>query len=190
MLVRLLGQWQEIEMGGMQTVPVGGLIYYLSPPRSFSEAIFDPIHTFFYCVFILGTCALFSKTWIEVSGSSPKDVLIGLKGCETIERTRHEHAGPQRHPHQRSPEEIHSYRSHLRRNVHWNIDYLGWFHGSYWIRHWNPSGRHHNLRLFRTAEEGEGTRIIGFILIIIDFIIELLCKSSSQIKSDLMKQTN
>lgn len=61
-------------MGGMQTVPVGGLVYYISPPRSLGEAITDPIHTIFYTAFILGTCALFSKTWIEVSGSSPKDV--------------------------------------------------------------------------------------------------------------------
>lgn len=32
-----------------------------------------------YLVFILTSCALFSKTWIEVSGSSPKDVARQLK---------------------------------------------------------------------------------------------------------------
>jgi len=71
--VNLLGHWQELEMGG-QSVPVGGLAYYISPPRRFSDTFSDPFHTIFYISFVLITCALFSKTWIEVSGSSPKDV--------------------------------------------------------------------------------------------------------------------
>ena len=32
-----------------------------------------------YIVFVLGACAVFSKTWIEVSGSSPCDVAKQLK---------------------------------------------------------------------------------------------------------------
>ena len=72
-MIKLLGQWQDVEMGG-HSVPVGGLTYYISPPRDFTELFIDPIHTIFYMVFVIGTCALFSKTWIEVSGSSPKDV--------------------------------------------------------------------------------------------------------------------
>lgn len=34
----------------------------------------DPIHAVLYMVFMLGSCAFFSKTWIDVSGSSAKDV--------------------------------------------------------------------------------------------------------------------
>ncbi len=71
--INLLGNWQEMEMGG-QSYPVGGLAYFISPPREFSEIFTDPFHTIFYMLFVLTTCALFSKTWIEVSGSSPKDV--------------------------------------------------------------------------------------------------------------------
>lgn len=38
-------------------------------------AIFeDPVHVAVYIIFMLGSCAFFSKTWIEVSGSSAKDV--------------------------------------------------------------------------------------------------------------------
>ena len=77
-LIKLLGQWQDLEMGG-SSVPVGGLAYYISPPREFTEIYSDPFHTIFYIAFVLSTCALFSKTWIEVSGSSPKDVLKQLK---------------------------------------------------------------------------------------------------------------
>jgi len=59
---------------GSHSVPVEGIAYYISPPRQFMDIIFDPIHTLFYIIFVLGTCALFSKTWIEVSGSSARDV--------------------------------------------------------------------------------------------------------------------
>jgi len=43
------------------------------------ELITDPFHTIFYLTFVLSTCALFSKAWIEVSGSSPRDVAKQLK---------------------------------------------------------------------------------------------------------------
>ena len=76
-LVNLLGRWQE--MDGGYSLPVGGLTYYLSPPRDFFEIIRDPIHTVIYIVFIIGTCAIFSKTWIELSGSSAKDVAKQLR---------------------------------------------------------------------------------------------------------------
>lgn len=77
-LIKLLGQWQDVEMGG-HSIPVGGLAYYISPPRDFSELFVDPVHAFTYIAFVLGSCALFSKTWIDVSGSSPKEVLKQLK---------------------------------------------------------------------------------------------------------------
>ncbi|KAG7652189.1 SecY/SEC61-alpha family [Arabidopsis thaliana x Arabidopsis arenosa] len=38
-----------------------------------------PFHALFYLVFMLAACALFSKTWIEVSGSSAKDVARQLR---------------------------------------------------------------------------------------------------------------
>jgi len=78
MLVNLLGQWQEYEQGG-HSVPVGGLAYYISPPQSVSDIWEDPFHALFYVLFVLISCALFSKTWIEVSGSSAKDVARQLR---------------------------------------------------------------------------------------------------------------
>lgn len=39
----------------------------------------NPFHALFYIVFMLSACALFSKTWIEVSGSSARDVAKQLK---------------------------------------------------------------------------------------------------------------
>jgi protein transport protein SEC61 subunit alpha len=87
-LVHLLGRWQEVEGMGMgsQSIPVGGLAYYVSPPTSLAEIIYDPIHALFYIVFILASCALFSKTWIEVSGSSPRDVAKQLRDQDMVIR--------------------------------------------------------------------------------------------------------
>merc|ERR1712216_818042 len=78
MLINLLGQWQETDFSG-QSIPVGGLVYYISPPHSFSDIWEDPIHALVYVAFVLISCALFSKTWIEVSGSSPRDVAKQLR---------------------------------------------------------------------------------------------------------------
>jgi len=72
LLINLLGVWAD--GGGGRSVPVGGLCYYLSPPGNLTKVVEDPIHAFIYIVFMLGSCAIFSKTWIEVSGSSAKDV--------------------------------------------------------------------------------------------------------------------
>lgn len=79
-LVQLLGRWQTMDYGGNgNMIPVGGLVYYISPPHSLSEVAANPLHALFYVVFMLSACALFSKTWIEVSGSSASDVARQLK---------------------------------------------------------------------------------------------------------------
>ncbi|KAJ9495724.1 translocon subunit [Exophiala xenobiotica] len=78
LLVKLIGTWEPRE-GSSQLYAVGGIAYYMSPPLSFREALLDPIHTVIYITFIIVTCAVFSKTWIEVSGSAPRDVAKTLK---------------------------------------------------------------------------------------------------------------
>jgi len=78
MLVNMLGQWQEVDFTG-QSIPVGGIAYYISPPHSFMDIWDDPIHALFYVAFVLISCALFSKTWIDVSGTSARDVAKQLK---------------------------------------------------------------------------------------------------------------
>jgi hypothetical protein len=44
-----------------------------------ADIVANPFHALFYVVFMLSACALFSKTWIEVSGSSARDVARQLK---------------------------------------------------------------------------------------------------------------
>ena len=77
LLVDLLGVWESVGGGGpARSFPSGGLCYYLSPPESVGRVIVDPVHAVLYISFMLGSCAFFSKTWIDVSGSSAKDVSL------------------------------------------------------------------------------------------------------------------
>jgi len=78
LLVRLLGVWEPRE-GSAQLFAASGIAYYMSPPLNFTEAFLDPVHTTVYIIYMLVACAVFSKTWIEVSGSSPRDVAKQLK---------------------------------------------------------------------------------------------------------------
>jgi len=76
--VSLLGTWEDVDMSG-RSMPVFGLVYLLSPPQSILDFIFSPIKTVIYISFVMITCAIFSKTWIEVSGSGSWDVAKQLK---------------------------------------------------------------------------------------------------------------
>ncbi|CDS10706.1 Putative Protein transporter SEC61 subunitalpha [Lichtheimia ramosa] len=82
-LVRLLGVWEPYE-GSAQLFAKSGLAYYLSAPRNMTAALLDPIHTVIYVSIMLAGCAMLSKTWIEVSGSSPRDVARQLKDQQLV----------------------------------------------------------------------------------------------------------
>ncbi|KAF1756405.1 hypothetical protein GCK72_012858 [Caenorhabditis remanei] len=86
--INLLGTWSD--NSGYRSVPVGGLCYYLSPPESLGHIFEDPLHCIVYIVFMLGSCAFFSKTWIDVSGSSAKDVAKQLKEQQMVMRGHRE----------------------------------------------------------------------------------------------------
>ncbi|KAJ8331542.1 hypothetical protein BDV3_000674 [Batrachochytrium dendrobatidis] len=87
--IRLLGVWQNAE-GVPQEFATSGFAYYISPPKNVSVIFSDPIHFAIYVSFMLGACALFSKTWIEVSGSSPRDVAKQLKDQQLVIRGHRE----------------------------------------------------------------------------------------------------
>ncbi|KAF5373477.1 hypothetical protein D9615_009464 [Tricholomella constricta] len=70
--VKLLGVWEPME-DSPQLAATSKITYYMSPPHTMKEA-FLTFHTAIYIMFMFSTCALFSKTGIEVSGSGPRDV--------------------------------------------------------------------------------------------------------------------
>lgn len=76
--VQLLGSWGQ-RNNSSQLYAVSGLSYYIQPPINFTDALLDPIKTTIYIIFVLGSCAIFSTTWIEISGSSPRDVAKQFK---------------------------------------------------------------------------------------------------------------
>jgi len=85
--VSMIGTWAE---SGYHKYPIGGLCYYLSPPETISHIISDPIHAIIYIIFMLGSCAFLSKTWIDVSGSSAKDVARQLRDQQMLMRGHRE----------------------------------------------------------------------------------------------------
>lgn len=76
-LVQLLGVWEYVEG---ELVPKGGLAYYFAPPTSLWAVLYDPLHAIIYITFVLTFCAVFSRLWIYISGSSPEDVAQQLSG--------------------------------------------------------------------------------------------------------------
>lgn len=78
-IICLLGVW-GVKPGTMgPQVALSGLAYYIQPIYSISEFLFDPIKTVVYITFVLTICAVFSKTWIEISGTSPRDIAKQFK---------------------------------------------------------------------------------------------------------------
>lgn len=90
-IINLLGIWTEGGDGGpARSFPTGGLCYYLSPPETIGHVLIDPFHAIVYITFMLGSCAFFSKTWIEVSGSSARDVAKQLREQQMVMRGHRE----------------------------------------------------------------------------------------------------
>lgn len=56
------------------SAPIGGLAYYISPPRDLVDIVKDPLHTIVYISFVMIACGVFARIWIDISGSSSRDV--------------------------------------------------------------------------------------------------------------------
>ncbi|MBS7643326.1 preprotein translocase subunit SecY [Candidatus Bathyarchaeota archaeon] len=57
-----------------QPEPIGGLAYYMTPPRSVDAVVKDPVKTIIYISILLIVCVIFSMTWVQVSGLDSKTV--------------------------------------------------------------------------------------------------------------------
>ncbi len=67
----LIGQYQSGEQG---PAPVGGLVYYVLSPRSFTDVITNPLRAVAYAGIMSSLCVVFSLTWLEVGGLGPRTV--------------------------------------------------------------------------------------------------------------------
>jgi len=55
-----------------RSVLVGGLLYYMSPPRGLMEVARDPMRALIYTVLFAIICVFFAIAWVETSGMDPR----------------------------------------------------------------------------------------------------------------------
>ena len=60
------------------STPIGGLIYYVTPPRGLDVVALDPLRAVFYVLFMMGIVLIFGRLWVELGGLSPKSAAQNL----------------------------------------------------------------------------------------------------------------
>ena len=60
------------------STPIGGLIYYVTPPRGLDVAALDPMRAVGYVLFMIGIVIVFGRLWVELGGLSPKTAAQNL----------------------------------------------------------------------------------------------------------------
>ena len=60
------------------STPIGGLIYYITPPRGLDVAVLDPMRAVGYIIFMIMIVVVFGKLWVELGGLSPKSAAKNL----------------------------------------------------------------------------------------------------------------
>ncbi|QLH08431.1 preprotein translocase subunit SecY [Candidatus Nitrosotenuis sp. DW1] len=73
-LFNILGQFDPTS----PSTPIGGIIYYITPPRGFTIAALDPIRALVYVLFMIGIVIVFGRLWVELGGLSPKSAAKNL----------------------------------------------------------------------------------------------------------------
>src|SRR5918996_1270053 len=58
--------------------PTGGMLYYMTPPRSLEATAQDPLRAIVYIVFLTSIVTVFGKLWVELGGLSPKSAAKNL----------------------------------------------------------------------------------------------------------------
>ncbi len=72
--MNILGQFDPTS----PSTPIGGLIYYITPPRGLDLAALDPLRAVAYVLFMIGIVVVFGKLWVELGGLSPKSAAKNL----------------------------------------------------------------------------------------------------------------
>jgi preprotein translocase SecY subunit len=61
-----------------QQTPTGGILYYITGPRSLEAMVADPVRAAVYVVFFTGIVTVFSRLWVELGGLSAKTAARNL----------------------------------------------------------------------------------------------------------------
>lgn len=62
--------------------PIGGLVYYLTPPQSFQATLADPVHSVVYLLYLVGMAVVFARLWVEIGGLNPRAVAKNLMDAD------------------------------------------------------------------------------------------------------------
>ena len=60
------------------STPIGGLVYYITPPRGLDVAVLDPMRAVGYILFMIAIVVVFGKLWVELGGLSSKSAAKNL----------------------------------------------------------------------------------------------------------------
>ena len=72
--LNILGQFDPTSPSS----PIGGLIYYITPPRGLDALALDPTRGVLYVLFMIGIVIVFGKLWVELGGLSSKKAAQNL----------------------------------------------------------------------------------------------------------------
>lgn len=72
--LNILGQFNPED----PATPIGGIIYYITPPRGLDLVADDPMRAVLYVLFMMGIVVVFGKLWVELGGLSPKSAAKNL----------------------------------------------------------------------------------------------------------------
>ncbi len=74
MFFNLLGQFDPLNPAN----PIGGLVYYMTPPRGLDIVALDPFRAVGYVIFMVAIVVVFGRLWVELGGLSPKSAAKNL----------------------------------------------------------------------------------------------------------------
>jgi len=64
--------------------PIGGIIYYITPPRGLDLVALDPMRAVLYVLFMIGIVMVFGKLWVELGGLSSKKAAQNLLDADVV----------------------------------------------------------------------------------------------------------
>jgi preprotein translocase SecY subunit len=62
--------------------PIGGLVYYISPPQGLTQTIADPARALVFVAFLVTLAVVFARIWVEIGGLSPRTVAQSLMDAD------------------------------------------------------------------------------------------------------------
>ena len=74
MFFNILGQFDPTS----PSTPIGGLVYYVTPPRGLDIVALDPLRAVGYVIFMIIIVVIFGRLWVELGGLSPKSAAKNL----------------------------------------------------------------------------------------------------------------